>query len=162
MEPPFVTPAYVLPQGAEHPKLRQAFDYWLAKAPPGLLPGRQHIDPQELKSILPNLFLVDVGPADTSPRFRVRLIGTALTEIIGHDLTGLYVDTADIRAPAIARMIRLAETRQPYYVADHISTPRREHIVLHRLAMPLAADGRNVDMIFACCIDEPDYRRAGH
>jgi hypothetical protein len=144
-----------IPPGASHPTLRFAFDYWLSKAPDGLLPGRQHIDPMELRSILPNVMLIDVEPDAAGPKFRLRLIGTAITEATGRDLTGQYFGPENQSGDTLLmqRLIGLVETGQPYFVAEKLNVPDRQHM-LHRLVMPLARDGKTIDMIFACCVVE--------
>lgn len=46
---------FTLPDDA-HAVIRQGLTYWRAAAPgPGLLPGRQHIDPLGMPSLLPYL-----------------------------------------------------------------------------------------------------------
>jgi hypothetical protein len=156
MDDASIAARHTLPPGASHPMLRFAFDYWLAKAPAGLLPGRQHIDPIELRSILPNVILIDVERDQAEPRFRIRLVGTGVTEATGRDLTGRYVEPANQNGnvSVVQRLIGLVETQQPYYALDKVTVPERQHLVLHRLAMPLARDGKTVDMIFACCVAE--------
>src|SRR3546814_17830647 len=58
---------------------------------PGLLPGRQAIDPIVLgPDLLPLMALVE--PIDDGSRFRFRLVGTELARNAGLDLTGRYVD----------------------------------------------------------------------
>ena len=53
-------PASDLPSTA-HPKIVAPYDYWLKAAPTtGVLPGRQHIDPIDIPSLLENIWLVDV------------------------------------------------------------------------------------------------------
>ena len=61
-------------------------DYLAGVAPPGRLPGRQHIDPVDFPTLLPFVNLVDVereqgegeqGARDAGRmRFRYRLVGT--------------------------------------------------------------------------------------
>ncbi|HEX6121072.1 MAG TPA: PAS domain-containing protein, partial [Dongiaceae bacterium] len=70
---------------AENPDRRWALllGYWnrLAEAS-GRMPGRAEIDPLNLAvELLPNIFLVDVvrDAGRTAPRFRFRLLGTAIT-----------------------------------------------------------------------------------
>ena len=56
-----------------HPRFRRLAEYLAAKAPPGKLAGRQHIDPLEIPDLLPHLMLVDVIPeAGGEPRYRIR------------------------------------------------------------------------------------------
>ncbi len=156
MDDAFTAARQTMPPGASHPTLRFAFDYWLSKAPDGMLPGRQHIDPIELRTILPNVMLIDVEPDPAGAKFRLRLIGTAITEATGRDLTGQYFGPENQSGDQVMmeRLAGLLETGQPYFVVDKLYAPDRQHLLLHRLVMPLARDGKTINMIFACCVVE--------
>jgi hypothetical protein len=145
---------YALPPAADHPIFRMVFDYWAARTEAGRLPGRQHIDPIELKSILPNLMLIDVERTGGRLRFKFRLIGTAITEANGRDVTGRYFDEIGNFPGPVERMTRVVETAQPIYAMDVAGPADRSHITLRRLSLPLASDGKIVDMIFGCCVVE--------
>jgi hypothetical protein len=106
------------------------------------------------------VFLIDVERVVERMRFRVRLMGTALTEMIGRDVTGQYLDKTEMPPIALGRMRRLVETREPYHVVENLPTPNREFVVMERLALPLAADGVNVDMIFGACVVQPREKKA--
>src|ERR1700686_2539143 len=68
------------------PLVRRFYDYWLSVAPPGRLPGRQHIAPEDLVPMLPRLYLLDVYRKPL--RFRYRLVGTEIVHSVGRELTG--------------------------------------------------------------------------
>src|SRR3546814_4429619 len=73
-------------------RILRLLQYWRDGRPgPGLLPGRQAIDPIVLgPDLLPLMALVE--PIDDGRRFRFRLVGTELARNAGLDLTGRYVD----------------------------------------------------------------------
>src|SRR5204863_3178147 len=49
---------------ALHPKIARAFAYWRSIHPaPGVLPGRQHLDPMAIPDVLPGVWLLDVERA---------------------------------------------------------------------------------------------------
>ena len=77
------------PQLDDAPELRTLLDYWRGKCPPGGIPGRNAIEPLELKSHLGSLFIVE--PLDGENDFRYRLIGADLTAIHGQEFTGSTV-----------------------------------------------------------------------
>src|SRR5882672_1939329 len=83
---------FIYPATAVNPRFRTFFDYWRSKAVGGKLPGRQHIDPLEMRTFLPNLGLVDVVREGPRTRFRVRLFGTGLFPLWQTDLTGRWLD----------------------------------------------------------------------
>ena len=66
-----------VPPATAHPKIVRLYEYWREKAPlPGMLPGRRHIDPTEIATLLDNIWLLDV--VGEPGRFRYRLIGDAM------------------------------------------------------------------------------------
>lgn len=135
----------------EHSRFRRLADYLAAKAPPGKLPGRQHIDPLELFDILPYLMLVDVIPQATGePRYRIRLMGTEVVAIQGADVTGKFVEDVltGVEGTEIVRLYgEILRSRQPQYRRGVVATSGREHVHYERIAFPLARDGENVDML---------------
>ncbi len=144
-----------LPPEAGHPDFRLFYDYWRAAAPAGLLPGRQHVDPLvELPRLIPNLVLYDVVPsADEELRFRVRVAGETLVEIMGSNPAGRYIDEfvlPERRRHVNAAFTEVARTRVAHYWENQMWTAGRQYIRMQRLALPLARDGRIVDMVFAC------------
>lgn len=135
----------------ENPRFRRLADYLAVKAPPGKLPGRQHIDPIELSDILPYLMLVDVVPQDvTTRRYRIRLVGTEVVAIQGRDATGKLVEEVLDKAE-VGEIIRgydeIIRTHQPEYRKGVVATAGREHVPYRRIAFPLARDGEHVDML---------------
>jgi len=140
-----------VPHIDDHPRFKRLGDYLAAKAPPGKLPGRQHIDPIELGDLLPHLMLVDVVPqGEGEPRYRIRLIGTDLVAAHGSDPTGKFADEALSGGQVTDIMLGYAEivrSRQPQFRSGKVASPGREHIPYRRFAFPLARDGENVDML---------------
>src|SRR6202140_589588 len=63
-----------------HPMVRRFYEYWLSVAPPGRLPGRQHIRPEDLVPLLPQLWMADVYRDPL--RFRYRLVGTKIVQSV--------------------------------------------------------------------------------
>lgn len=147
-----MAPSFVLPPAAADPRFREIFEYWLSRAPPGRLPGRQHIDPIDIPHLLPGIVLLDVVPESGRHRFRFRLVGTGFVEVVGRDHTGLFVDEVvlhTIKQEALHEVLTgIVRTGQPHYWETPVTISRRDYLGLRRLAMPLARDGENVDMIF--------------
>lgn len=132
-------------------------DYLAAVAPPGRLPGRQHIDPVDFPTLLPFVNLVDVereqGDRDARRmRFRYRLVGTINAARAGIDMTGRTIDSGilpEFAAHIAANLARTVETRAPVF--DRFPAPhsRREFIITERVYFPLARDGTEVDMLLS-------------
>lgn len=134
-----------------HSHFQRLADYLAAKAPPGKLPGRQHIDPSDIVDLLPYVMLIDVVPqAAGEPRYRIRLMGAEVAAIQGADETGKFVDdvlTGPEGAAVVHRYGEILRTRQPQHRSGVVATSGREHVHYERVAFPLAADGKNVDML---------------
>jgi hypothetical protein len=131
-----------------HSRHEQFYDYWLEKSPgPGLLPGRQHIDPIDIPLLMPWIFLIDVVREGDRLRYRHRLVGTQISEWMGYDTTGKsYLDWL---LPSYDKVV---ETGQPHFHAPDVGMPlsaELEQLRYSRLLCPLAADGRTVDMLAA-------------
>jgi hypothetical protein len=134
-------------------RFRRLADYLAAKAPPGRLPGRQHIDPTEIADLLPGLMLLDVVPQPGGePRFRVRLAGTEVIREFGSEMTGRFIDEL-LHGPSAPEIIgqyrEIVRTRTPRYRCGSVAAAGREHLGYERLTFPLAADGERVDMLIS-------------
>jgi hypothetical protein len=173
-EPPSdFPPADDSAKGAAHqngPDLQNAhgrlfLDYWGIKCREGRLPGRQDIDPVEMRSFLAYVVLLDVErqPSGFGFRFRYRLVGTHVVEILGRELTGIYLD--EVNPPHVYsavgdQLTSVVQTCRPIsgrhrLPARHPFYQRYEHVTV-----PLASDGFSVDMLLGvrCGLLEPKRR----
>jgi len=138
-----------------HPMVGRFYEYWLSIAPPGRLPGRRHVKPEDLVPLLPRLWLLDVHRNPL--RFRFRLAGTDVVRSARREVTGRWFDEAQ---PAIARnpFLRdryrfVAETARPTWRRGPTFVERDpDHRLIENCVVPLAADGFTVDMIFAISV----------
>lgn len=129
-----------------HPKLRALFEYWDGKRNGRTFPARASIDPVELRSLLPNVLLVDV---EHDPlRFRYRLVGTELTAVLGQELRGRYVDEMPVwfRKFAEAAYRQVVDARAPTY-SDINTVENFWPVRYSRLLLPLSSDGAAIDVI---------------
>ncbi|MDP6388892.1 MAG: PAS domain-containing protein [Alphaproteobacteria bacterium] len=129
-------------------------EYWRSIHPDGGLPGRRHFDPTDIPRLLPSLWLLDV---DRDPlRFRIRLVGTRLTEFAGRDSTGHWLDDVQTNfdaGPIMEVLSRVVNQGRPgWQRADSQSRPDKTWVVLESIYFPLAADGKHVDRIL-CLTD---------
>jgi hypothetical protein len=146
--------AEALPDDCDH-RLRVLQDYWRRHHPPeARLPGRQHIDPVDFPRLLPWIWLVDV---QRSPlRFRHRLVGTEQVRIMERDHTGRWLDEVFplfLGSPSYRQFIATAERGEIAYRRGkpqfHLS---KEYLAVERLLLPLAKDGKTVDMLLAITV----------
>jgi len=136
---------------------RALLDYWIACHPaPERLPARGDLDPLELPpAVLPRMFLTEIVTAGDRHRYRLRLIGTALVQAAGRELTGCYVDQIDRSADYVAYLTSLyaacEEATRPVLAEsrEYTDIPRQARRT-SRLILPLASDGRTVDMFIGC------------
>jgi hypothetical protein len=142
-------------RSAWHPLVRQFYDYWLSIAPPGALPGRQHVAPEEMSAWLSRLWLLDVYRNPL--RYRLRLCGSAMVRSLGQEVTGRWLDEVHPRSvgdPRSRDRLRIVtELNRPTW---RRGTPRwtraPEFKTVESLMVPLAADGSSVDKIMGISV----------
>ncbi len=137
-----------------HPKIQAIFDYWRRIHPAQGLPGRQHFDPVDIPALLANVYLIDV--AQDGAEFIFRLMGTRAEAFFGGNYTGKPVQNAyvtDHKSRTYADIAAMLQDRLPrwrrgptYYVRN------RELAMVERLYVPLARDGKTVDMILGLVV----------
>ncbi|MDJ0945490.1 MAG: PAS domain-containing protein [Kiloniellales bacterium] len=132
-----------------HPTNQAAFAYWDRIRAGRAMPARADLDPSDIRTILPCVFLLDVArdPLD----FRYRLIGTKMASHLNRDLTGTWMSEIPHQRPPSriwSACARVVETRTPLssdtpYVGKHHEYKKTEDLIL-----PLSADGETVNMLF--------------
>jgi len=134
------------------PRIAGVARYWSGRGADGRLPGRADLDPVDIPRLLRNVFLVDVRPAE--PRFAYRLVGTAVADLVG-ELTGRPVG-AGLDAEEADRLVgqfrRCAAEARPVWREGVLTTRRSRQAGFQRLLLPLAADGRRVDMVLGVLV----------
>jgi len=126
----------------------ELFSYWARLRRPGALPCRADIDPAAIKRHLPLLSLTKVIPA---PRdYRMRLAGTELWGVYGGEITGRRL--SDIYNTAAADYWRreldgVVADRRPRAGCHNMAWRGASHMSLLWLRLPLATNGRDVDLI---------------
>ncbi|HEX6959711.1 MAG TPA: PAS domain-containing protein [Ferrovibrio sp.] len=139
-----------------------AWSYWHGKtAPDGKLPCRDALDPVEMRSFLPTVFLADVVRGATRLRFRYRLAGTLVTNLAGREITGRMLD--ELFEPPVADLVgrayaAVAKHRRPLQInAVTFWNEERVTVGVETLLFPLSRDGETVDMLFGVSqLDESD------
>lgn len=130
------------------PILLAVRDYWLEKKGGKRFPGRSDIDPTEITSLLPSVFLIDVFSDPI--RFKYRLVGTAITAMFGRDSTGKWVDEALYGASLEQILISLSaavESKEPYVVRRTVPYVQKDWVTVEISLFPLGDDDTRVSMI---------------
>ena len=150
----------VFPVDADLPpcdsRVAELHSYWRGISPaPGVLPGRQHFDPLAVPRLLPWLFLIDV--ARDPLRFKYRLIGTVHVDATGGwNATGLWLDQVHPRfvgSTAFPQFCAVAEGGSfAYYSGLPTYVIKKDYVSIERLLMPLARNGRDVDMLLGITV----------
>lgn len=147
--------SFTLPADA-HPVMRQGLAYWQAAAPgPNLLPGHQHVDPLHIPELLPHAWLLEVHPPGEGmsiPRFRFRLLGSHINLAFDKPQTGTWLHDLEPGFGTVTASSRsFVDAATNAQVSHRRGTPRfrrnADAAELERLILPLAADGRHVDML---------------
>lgn len=146
-----------------HPTLRRFYDYWRSIAPPGRLPGRQHITPEDLGPLLPRLWMLDVYR--DPPRFRYRLAGTYVVWSLRQEVTGHWVDEVQPDCPLKPilhdRYCYVAAKGRPSWrhgetiydrQPDRRGNRERHFMTVENCIVPLATDGFIVDILFGASV----------
>ena len=137
------------------PIVRGFHGIWTHKRGDRPMPSWQDIDPAEMRSILPNMFVISIEP---SP-FRVfyRLVGTKAVSF-RHELTGRYLDEVteypdDVRAELTREYRLVCEQKRPTFSKDTLTTKFGNTLIVYGSIFPLSSDGIVVDR----CIAIEDY-----
>ena len=133
---------------ARSPLIRQLYDYWHGKCCGRSMPARADIDPLDIPVLLPYLILVDVLPPDG--RLKVRLMGTWIVNMFGHDYTGRFLDEVDLgeaRDEILREYAEAAALARPV-CSDHWYRSLGDQLYdIERLILPLSTDGTTVSML---------------
>ena len=126
----------------------ELFAYWASRRDGARLPSRSNINPEDFKRHLPTVSLIDVGYEGVG--YRLRLAGTGLYEVYRGEITGKRLE--DVYDPVAAsywrtELDKVVETRRPGVGSHSLAWRGAPHLSILWLRLPLASDGRRVDMI---------------
>ena len=105
------------------------------------MPRRCDIDPVELRHLLPYLQITEL--VDGGARIRYRLVGTAIVNAYGAELTGKYFD--EVFTPERLRFVAgnyrtMCSEKRPLLVCNRYLSARDVELFCFRLVMPLSED----------------------
>lgn len=129
-------------------RLQKLHGYWLAKKGDRPFPARADIAPEELRDILPWVFIMEL----VEGRLRYRLVGDGFHEIYGDKLMGRFIDEVDldhITAAYIGEYDTCIATGSPVARQWKFTKLSGRRLDYERLIMPLSNDGININM-FLC------------
>lgn len=123
------------------------YRYWEAKRGARAMPARRDIEPAEIPALLPYLTLIDRRDG----HFRYRLVGTAVAEELGRDMTGQdvgsYVSPPEYAAALAGIYERVFSTGRALFTTGEYRGRSAAIHAVSRLMLPLGADGQHADMV---------------
>ncbi len=125
----------------------ELFAYWASLRQAGRLPGRADIRPEDLKRLLPTVSLIDVLPDGD---YRLRLAGTGLYSVYGREITGRRLeDVYNSQAAEYWRkeLDQVVREGRPGVGVHSMAWRGASHLSILWLRLPLASNGKDVDMI---------------
>ncbi|HYM04546.1 MAG TPA: PAS domain-containing protein [Stellaceae bacterium] len=136
-----------LEQATTDPVLKRLYAYWRQRRGAKRFPSRNEIDPLDFGFALGRVSLIEV--LDGPRRFRYRLVATTLTEHLGYEMTGKYLDEipeSQMRTYTEALYAKALAVQAPYHTRDEIVLDDRrwKH---EALVLPLSANDRTIDML---------------
>ena len=139
----------LLPEGM----LADLHAYWRSKLSSEGLPGRTEIDPLDFPWALGRVSLLEVSRKPLV--FRHRIDGSLLAAHRGQDMTGHTTD--EIRPLGLANVLRAHYSHVVRTAAPDLFEVQCTRNIIKTsfttLALPLATDGHQVDMILSCALD---------
>lgn len=124
--------------------------WWEAARCDADVPDRADLHPEEMKRLLPYMFIAD---AEHDPfRVRYRLVGTRAVEVTGFDITGHYLDellSAESDQPWMDHYRRAYLTRKPLLGATTVPTSTGELFTYEFGIFPLRRGEETIDQFVA-------------
>jgi len=121
------------------------YRYWLAKRGSRIMPARGDLEPGDICLLLPHLTIVD----KVNGRPRYRLVGSAVAQQLGRDMTGQFVGSYVAAPSADALRVvskRVFATGNPVFAVAEFKTKSGAVHTMSQLLLPLSDDGAEVNM----------------
>jgi hypothetical protein len=133
----------------ESPKLADAAAVWREKASENDLPPRSHFNAHTLKPVLPNVIIADRIEEERRHRYRFRLMGTTVSELLG-DHTGKFVDEAVI-SPFRERWVAILDAANnagcPLRIFGRLEYRQQDYIAMELMTAPLGTSFGRADAV---------------
>jgi len=132
----------------ESEPLNRLVGLWRDKYDGEHLPSRRDFDSETLLSFGGRIALIEV---EANPRrYRYRLVGTQITGAVGRDSTGRYFDDlydSEYYRRMAEHFEEIIETKKAIRTVGNMAHSEKPYISVEGIDMPLADDGKTVDMI---------------
>jgi hypothetical protein len=135
------------------PQLQHIANVWEERRGLRSMPARSSLTLRDLACALPQLSIVDVVTQGYSTRFKVRLMGSELDQILA-PMTGRFIDEA-VPPPHSDRWASFLsgalKHRAPIRALSRAEYRDRRLYLVEALVAPLADDGENADKVLIAC-----------
>ncbi|HEY1961365.1 MAG TPA: PAS domain-containing protein [Rhizomicrobium sp.] len=141
----------------EAPKLVDVAELWREKVRDNGLPHRSDFHARNLKEVLPHVIIADRVEANGESRYRFRLMGTVISELLGEH-TGKFVDEAVIspfRERWSAVLDSASEAGCPLRIFGRLEYRQQDYIAMEIMAAPLGSSAGPTEAILV--IAQPTY-----
>lgn len=131
----------------DDPDLAALFEYWAGRCGDRPMPCRADINPKDIVSVIPLVFITDIF---RPLRFRFRLVGTAICNRWHEDLTGRWLDELrfDGELEAVLEQYgSVARTGIPRIDKEEFVNEETRYFHYQRLLLPLSEDGQTPNML---------------
>lgn len=132
-----------------HINLQHLFAYWASKRDGRAVPSRADINPSQIKSVLGDLMIWNVGKAGEP--HTIRLVGENIVRFVGRNNTGeaaTHGMPPDAAAMMVAVLDQVAETQSPRFRIGKAFWHRgKSYRDFEACYLPLSVDGQSVDRI---------------
>jgi len=126
-----------------HESFRRLYNFWTRHGSPDGPARLAGLDLMEIYPIVPMLVLVDLeGEMTGEHRFKWRLAGTLLRNLVGVEMTGRYLDeiaTPEMTVLSDETYCGILRTREPHVWRQEVAiqTTDRSYVEYDRLLLPL-------------------------
>ncbi len=133
----------------ETPQLAEVVCVWRDKASGRNMPLRRDMDARTLKAYLPNVAIVDVVESGDMRRYRFRVMGTSISQVLG-DHTGKFIDEA-IVSPFCERWCAAMDAALmaggPIRVTGRVEYRQRDHLVMELMLAPIGPRDESAEAV---------------
>jgi hypothetical protein len=138
------------------PYYSQLLSVWRAKAGTRPMPMRSELTARDLKDFLRQIVLIQ-RTAENPSHYSWRLIGTGVTDILGHHTGRTFEES--IPAEHLARWIETSDlilnSGQPWRLRGRVRINGRDYLDAENLYLPLANDNNEPTYIMGLCSYTP-------
>jgi hypothetical protein len=139
--------SFVSLKTVDDPDLKTLYAYWVRQCGSRPMPCRADINPKDIVSVIPLVFIADIC---RPMRFRFCLVGTAICNRWHEDLTGRWLDELAFdgeREAVLEQYASVARTGIPRIDREEFVNEESRYLHYKRLLLPLSEEGQIPNML---------------